>query len=119
MSALSETQVEQLRQQLQQLHLELSDLLSLNEASAQTVVLDQAKVGRLTRMDALQQQAMAQANQAGTQRRLNAVRQALALIVEGEYGFCDSCGAVIAFERLKIKPESTRCIQCQQNSERP
>ena len=78
----------------------------------QTVVLDQQAVGRLSRMDALQNQAMAQA----TARRRAAERQrimaALARVADGEYGYCTACGDAIAPARLATDPAIALCAPC-------
>ena len=76
------------------------------------VELDQQSVGRLSRMDALQNQAMALAQQ--TRRDLQVLRltAALARIDEGEYGFCEDCGEAIMLKRLELDPSVTRCISC-------
>ena len=50
-------------------------------------------------------------------KRLVAVEQALRLLDDGEYGWCEQCGELIDTRRLEIKPESARCIGCQQRSE--
>jgi DnaK suppressor protein len=41
------------------------------------------------------------------------VERALQLASEGRYGSCEDCGEPISAERLKFRPESTRCVQCQ------
>ena len=78
----------------------------------QTVELDQQAVGRLSRMDALQNQAMAQA----TARRRIAERQrimaALARVEAGEYGYCTTCGDAIMPARLTADPAIPRCAPC-------
>lgn len=83
-----------------------------NADSRDTVELQQDSVGRLSRMDALQQQAMAQA----TERRRAAERQrikaALERIEEGEWGYCLSCGGEIAEARLRHDPSVATCITC-------
>ncbi|WFL78490.1 TraR/DksA C4-type zinc finger protein [Altererythrobacter arenosus] len=83
-----------------------------NADARDTVELQQDSVGRLSRMDALQQQAMAQA----TERRRQAERQrilaALARIDEGEWGYCLSCGEEIAEKRLRNDPGVPRCVKC-------
>ncbi len=80
---------------------------------AQSVVqLDQQTVGRLSRMDALQNQAMARAQQLRRdtlRRRLNA---ALARIETDEFGCCGDCGEDIALKRLELDPAATKCITC-------
>lgn len=76
------------------------------------VMLDQQSTGRLTRMDALQNQAMAQAQvrrRAAERQRINA---ALRRIVAGEYGFCTDCGDQIDAARLNADPAIPRCRDC-------
>ena len=41
------------------------------------------------------------------------VERALERLREGSYGYCEDCGEKIAAERLKFRPESTRCVDCQ------
>ncbi|MGR5347565.1 TraR/DksA family transcriptional regulator [Vibrio mediterranei] len=50
--------------------------------------------------------------------RLKEIQHALQLVDEGEYGWCESCGIEIDIERLKTRPESTMCIDCQTHAER-
>ncbi len=97
-----------------------ADLAALERAdergqdSRKTVELDQQSVGRLSRMDALQHQAMAQANhgrRAQAQRRLLA---ALARIEAGEFGECSECGEDIPRGRLDIDPAVPTCVSCAQ-----
>ena len=80
--------------------------------ATQTVELDQSKVGRLSRMDALQQQAMSKATEQRRVQELIQVQQALNRIDEDNYGFCDECGELINQERLKLNPTTTFCIGC-------
>lgn len=83
-----------------------------NADSRDTVELQQDAVGRLSRMDAMQQQAMAQA----TERRRSAERAritaALERIDEGEWGYCLKCGEEIAEKRLKHDPSVANCVKC-------
>ena len=96
------------------LQAELRDLLEDSEAAAGTVQLDQSKVGRLSRMDALQQQAMARAGLEQHKRRLVQVNRALAALEAGDYGYCEECGEPIGMARLQARPESLYCIKCQE-----
>lgn len=114
---LSKGQIKQFRQQLLDLQQELENLLSLSESASDTVSLDQTKVGRLSRMDALQQQAMAQANRAQHQQHLKQVHEALVAIKEGYYGFCEECGQDIPIARLEARPESIYCVDCKNKLE--
>lgn len=104
---------------LQRYRQRLTDLLSdletqddLGRDGQRTVELDQQSVGRLSRMDALQSQAMARAQQA----RRNAMRQriaaALARIDQGEFGYCTECGEPIAPARLDLDATIPLCVNC-------
>ncbi|WP_371227076.1 TraR/DksA family transcriptional regulator [Roseovarius sp. 2305UL8-3] len=84
----------------------------LGEAGQATVELDQQAVGRLSRMDALQNQAMAKANSTRRQAERSQLQAALTRMDEGEYGFCEDCGDDIAPARLDLNPAATKCIQC-------
>lgn len=94
---------------------ERADLLHVSEATAEEqrpVELDQQSVGRLSRMDALQVQAMAQALEARRQGRLLRIEAALRRLDAGDYGFCEECGDEIPGKRLEIDPAIERCIDC-------
>ena len=78
----------------------------------QTVELDQQAVGRLSRMDALQNQAMARAGRARRQAERQRLLAALGRLDEGEYGYCDDCGDAIAQGRLELDPAALRCVEC-------
>lgn len=82
------------------------------EAGQATVVLDQQSVGRLSRMDALQNQAMARAAQTRRDAERTRLTRALARLDEGEFGYCEECGDDIAPARLELDPAATRCVHC-------
>ena len=90
-------------------------LQSQDEDSAEwraPVELDQQSVGRLSRMDAMQQQAMSDAEARRRQTDLNRIEAALARIEEGEFGWCLECGEAIALKRLEVDPMATLCVGC-------
>ena len=76
------------------------------------VELDQAAVGRLSRMDALQVQAMAKAVGARRQGKLQRIDAALRRLDEGDYGFCTACGGEIPAKRLDLDLTIERCVGC-------
>ena len=85
--------------------------------SARPVELDQSRVGRLSRMDAMQAQAMSQETarrRAILRRRVDA---ALARIDAGEYGWCARCGEEIAPARLDYDPSAPLCTACAERAE--
>ncbi len=96
---------------------ELESLADIAQESAQTVELDQAKVGRLSRMDAMQQQAMQVAQNQRRVERLRQIKAALTRIQQDEFGWCLMCGEEIPVKRLEVNPAATHCTQCadQQN----
>lgn len=116
MSELSGTQLGELQQDLIELQSELQQLLTDSQQSSKTVDLDQP-IGRLSRMDALQQQAMAKANREGHQRRLKLIEAALLALKQQRYGDCRRCEEPIGYPRLKARPESPLCLDCQGQSE--
>lgn len=77
-----------------------------------TVTLDQQSVGRLSRMDAMQRQAMAAAGARRLGARRSRIEGALERIREGEFGWCAECGGEIALARLDLDPTVTTCIGC-------
>ncbi len=76
------------------------------------VALDQQSVGRLSRMDALQDQAMAQGQSRRREAREEVIRAALARIEASGYGLCAECGEPIAAARLDLDPAVPTCIAC-------
>jgi DnaK suppressor protein len=101
---------------IQQLLLERkSELERLGQDSkegSQPVELDQTRMGRLSRMDAMQQQAMTLELDRRGQQELRQIEGALRRIESGEFGDCGECGEEISLGRLKVNPTATRCIKC-------
>ena len=91
---------------------ELEEANDLAFDSRRAVELDQQSVGRVSRIDAMQRQAMAQA---GEQRRIveiNRILAALKRIELEEYGCCLRCGENIPDKRLEFDPAVPFCIAC-------
>lgn len=113
---LTDEQREALRGDLIALRDALEQALGLASEGARPVSLDDP-IGRVSRVDALQQQAMAQANRESLKLRLAQVRQALAAIESGDYGYCRKCDEPIAHRRLAARPETPFCVDCQRGRE--
>ena len=92
--------------------LELESLQQISENDREPVKLDQQSVGRLSRMDAMQMQAMAMASERQRQSQIEKINAALRRIDENEYGYCLSCGEDINEKRLMIDPAILTCIEC-------
>jgi len=95
---------------------ELLQVAESAEEGRRPVELDQARVGRLSRMDALQVQAMAMETERRRAIEVQRIDAALARIDEGEYGFCVTCGEDIAPKRLEFDPATPTCIDCAQDT---
>jgi len=92
-----------------------SELEKFSEDSregSQPVELDQTRMGRLSRMDAMQQQAMTLELARRGQQELRQIEGALGRIESGEFGECSECGEEISIGRLKVNPTASRCIKC-------
>ncbi|MDF1579203.1 MAG: TraR/DksA C4-type zinc finger protein [Desulfuromonadales bacterium] len=105
----------------QLLEAQRQELLASSDAakdSTRPVTLDQASVGRLSRMDAMQGQAMAIASQSRRDLQLQHIHAALARMQCGNYGLCIACKEEIAIRRLETDPVATLCIDCASRQER-
>ena len=113
---LTDAQAEELRAALVALEAELSAAVAGSQDAAATVELD-APIGRLSRMDAIQQQKMAEASREGMALRASQARAALSRFAEGQYGECVSCEEPVGYARLRARPEAPFCIACQSSRE--
>ncbi len=109
---MNEEELEKIKQQLLSLRSELQEQEESSKGTSDTVELDQAKVGRLSRMDAMQSQQMALEENRRRQQTLLKVDGALRRIESDEYGECFLCGEEINVKRLLFDPTNTRCVKC-------
>ena len=109
---ITASQEKKLKSLLEQESAELQSLSKATVADRAPVTLDQQSVGRLSRMDAMQQQSMDIAREERRRKRLKVLEAALARITEDDYGYCITCGEDISFERLQADPATTRCLDC-------
>jgi len=94
---------------------EMDQLKYLSETAKDSrapIALDQQSVGRLSRMDAMQQQSMELATEERRQQRLAALAAALRRVDSAGYGYCLECDDKIAAGRLAVDPAVTLCIDC-------
>jgi len=91
---------------------ELEALSAGSRQSRDAVELDQTSVGRVSRIDAIQQQAMALATQRNRALDLTRIDAALVRLDDGTYGDCLSCGEPINPARLKFDPAVPICVGC-------
>lgn len=111
-SGLTSEQIDHFAHKLREQQAELKALEKQGASWRGPVELDQQSVGRLSRMDAMQQQEMAQAEARRRVSDLARIEMALIRVAEDEYGWCRECGEAIAYRRLEIDPAAHLCINC-------
>ena len=109
---MTDTEFEEMKQRLLKLRAELLAIEESGREAARPVQLDQASVGRLSRMDAMQAQSMALAAGRRREEQLARIAGALRRLESGDFGFCFVCGEEIGLDRLRFDPTTTRCIGC-------
>ena len=114
---MNDQQVETFKLKLLNLQKELLDDEISGEDATSIVKLDQSSVGRLSRMDALQGQAMSQEMKRRREIELQKIASALKRIDSGDYGYCLRCEEDIAIKRLEFDPAAPLCIKCASESE--
>jgi len=103
---------ERYRQQLIQLERDLEASRDAAGDAARTVELDQSRVGRLSRMDAMAAQAMSQASSRRREQLQQQIDAALARIDRGQFGICAVCEDPIHPARLDFDPTVVMCVGC-------
>jgi DnaK suppressor protein len=116
-SNLSQEQKNTLKKTLLLRQQDLNDQLLIGEQAAQIVTLDQTSVGRVSRIDALQQQSMAISTRSKVKLNLKKTVTALRAIATEDYGYCKQCDEGIPFKRLEIQPEAALCLACQSKTD--
>lgn len=91
---------------------ELLAIATASRDSRKPVELDQSRVGRLSRMDALQDQAMALETERRREIEIRRIGAALDRVESGNYGYCLTCGEEIEAKRLELDPATPVCIDC-------
>jgi len=97
---------------------ELAAVAETSDEAATVVELDQTKVGRLSRMDAMQAQAMAKATGERRKAMQRNIEAALQRVDDGSYGLCRDCDEPIHPKRLEFDPTALRCIDCASEAEK-
>jgi len=111
--------IESLKQRLIEQRNALLEVSESAKESAETVELDQTRVGRVSRMDALQAQAMAKESNRRRQVALQRIDSALQRIEADDYGYCVVCDENIMVDRLSADPGALLCIGCASKAEQP
>ena len=108
-----------IKSKIEQRLVEHQHFLSQESGSA-VVELDQSRLGRLARIDAIQQQQAQKKQVRRIEQEVKALKRALLRLknVQDEFGYCVECGDEIPFKRLLFRPIARSCIGCAQLLER-
>ena len=112
MSDRKDIDIDALKSQMIERKAELEILVEAHHDDTRPVLLDQTTVGRLSRMDALQTQAMSVETARRRKEEMHRISAALKRIDEDEYGYCITCGDDIENKRLGLDPAVPTCIGC-------
>ena len=112
MDDLTDVQIDELRADLLKLRENLRAFLKSSLEGSKPIDLDEP-IGRLSRMEAIQQQQMTAAARSRSSLRLRQVEGAMQRITRDDYGFCIECDDAIGHKRLKARPETPMCVGCQ------
>ena len=110
--------MESYKKQLLDLQKELLASEKAGQEGTKTVELDQSRVGRLSRMEAIQAQAVSLENRRRRQLKLQQIKAAQHRIETGDFGICSHCGEDIDGRRLDFDPTTPLCITCAQALEK-
>ena len=116
MAPLTSSQREEFRQMLLTLQTELKAMVEGRSSGTRPVAPDSA-IGRISRMDAIQIQQMAQANMRKAKQRLEQIEAALNRLKGDDFGECAEGGDDIGYPRLRARPEAPFCVLCQNRRE--
>ena len=113
--SLTPDQLGQIRDELQRTLTRLERSMKTNGTGKPTEI-DQGTVGRLSRIEAIQNQGLTRNIHERESLQLEQVVEALRRIENGSYGTCTSCHAPIRFERLLVFPEARNCNGCSERN---
>lgn len=117
MSERTDIDIAAMKARLLEMKAELETLANEHEHDSDVVELDQTTQGRLSRIDALQGQAMAQEVARRREAEIRRIDAALKRIEDGEFGHCVSCDEDIQLKRLDFDPSVPNCINCARGGE--
>ena len=109
---LKKSDLTKFKTKLLDLKREILEIETASSGSKKPVALDQSSVGRVTRIDAIQQQQMAVESSRRRTETMLKIEAALRRIESDEFGICVKCGDDIASARLDIDPTFVKCVNC-------
>ena len=99
------------QERLEELEREIREDMDANPEDSGVVELD-SSIGRLSRMDALQNQQMALELKRRQENQLLRIENAFKRLAKGQYGLCGKCKKPIEEDRLEVFPDAVTCVRC-------
>ena len=99
------------RKRLEELEREIREDMDANPEDSGVVELD-SSIGRLSRMDALQNQQMALELKRRQENQLLRIENAFKRLANGQYGLCGKYKKPIEEDRLEVFPDTVTCVRC-------
>ncbi|MAV08737.1 MAG: hypothetical protein CMO53_01525 [Verrucomicrobiales bacterium] len=99
------------RKRLEELEREIREDMDANPEDSGVVELD-SSIGRLSRMDALQNQQMALELKRRQENQLLRIENAFKRLAKGHYSLCGKCKKPIEEDRLEVFPDTVSCVRC-------
>ena len=99
------------RNRLEELEREIREDMDANPEDSGVVDLD-LSIGRLSRMDALQNQQMALELKRRQKNQLLRIENAFKRLAKGQYGQCGKSKKPIEENRLEVFPYTVTCVRC-------
>ena len=109
---LAAEQIGQIREELLRSLSRLERSLKISGEGARPRDLEQDTVGRLSRIESLQNQGLLKSLEDRERSQIVQIAEALRRIEDGTFGACNACGGPIPFERLLVYPETRACTAC-------
>jgi DnaK suppressor protein len=103
--------IEEIREKIRAEIIKTESVIIDYEELTQPVSPDDS-IGRLTRMDAIQNKSIAEAALREARDKLNKLKFALTHIDKPDFGKCAKCGSQIPIGRILLRPESPYCVHC-------
>ena len=108
---MNDEQIKQFKELLEFAKSEVKREIELLTESAKPVAPENS-LGRLARMEAINQQKVQERALQNSKNRLRQVEQALQRIESEDFGYCLECGEEISQKRLEAAPYGALCLRC-------